>query len=78
MFSKIKVNGEEAHPLYRYLTSDELPVTPRGEIKWNFEKFLVGRDGEVRKRFRSEAKPTSEQMIAEIEEALSAGQRQTD
>jgi len=70
MFSKIKVNGEDAHPLYKYLTSDDLPVEPKGEIKWNFEKFLVGRDGEVLTRFRSAVKPGSEQMTKAIEKAL--------
>ena len=71
MFSKIKVNGEDSHPLYSYLTSDDLPVKPKGKIKWNFEKFLVDRNGEVIARYRSPVKPTSKKMVKAIERALS-------
>ena len=70
MFSKIEVNGEGAAPLYQYLTSKRLPVEDRGPIKWNFEKFLVNRDGEVVARFRSKVEPTSERMVEAIEKEL--------
>lgn len=50
MFSKIEVNGSNAHPLYKYLKS-ELKGFITNEIKWNFTKFLIGRDGKPLKRF---------------------------
>lgn len=73
MFSKIDVNGEAAAPLYRYLTSDQLPVDDKGDIGWNFEKFLFDRDGKVVARFRSKVQPTSPELIEAIESALQAG-----
>lgn len=56
MFSKIEVNGPQAHPLYRWLTGAHESV-PAGEIGWNFTKFLVGRDGTVRARYASDVEP---------------------
>ncbi|ELF1048373.1 glutathione peroxidase [Enterobacter asburiae] len=50
MFEKLEVNGSAAHPLFRYL-KDELPGVLGGRIKWNFTKFLIGRDGKPLKRF---------------------------
>lgn len=50
MFEKVEVNGSAAHPLFRYL-KNELPGVLGGRIKWNFTKFLVGRDGKPLKRF---------------------------
>ena len=50
MFEKVEVNGAAAHPVFRYL-KDELPGILGGRIKWNFTKFLVGRDGKPLKRF---------------------------
>lgn len=50
MFSKIEVNGKNAHPLYRYLKK-ELPGLGKSDIKWNFTKFLIDADGRPRKRF---------------------------
>lgn len=50
MFEKVAVNGNAAHPLFRYL-KDELPGVLGGRIKWNFTKFLVGRDGKPLRRF---------------------------
>ena len=70
MFSKIDVNGENAAPLYAYLTGEELPVEDRGPIGWNFEKFLIDRDGEVIARFRSGVNPQSEEVVTAIEAAL--------
>jgi glutathione peroxidase len=67
MFSKIVVKGSGQAPLYKYLTT--LPKY-RGDIEWNFEKFLVGRHGEVLARFKSEAEPLSTEMVSAIEAAL--------
>src|SRR5215470_18747434 len=60
MFSKIVVVGKDQSPLYRYLTTH--PKFP-GQVEWNFEKFLVGRNGEVIGRFKSEVEPLSKQMM---------------
>ncbi len=57
LFSKIDVNGDDAAPLYKYLTSKDLPVKDQGPIKWNFEKFLIDRSGNVVARYRSGDKP---------------------
>lgn len=54
MFSKINVNGEDADPLFSYLKKS----TGGEDIKWNFEKFLVGRDGKVEKRFLTKMSPS--------------------
>ena len=53
VFSKIKVNGEDAHPLYKFLKSQRKGVLGSEAIKWNFTKFLVGPDGAVLKRYGS-------------------------
>lgn len=71
LFSKIEVNGEGADPLYKYLTSEEPDIKDTGPIKWNFEKFLVGRDGNVTHRFRSRVTPESDMMRNAIKAALS-------
>ena len=68
MFEKIDVNGEETHPLYRYLKREARGVLGSEPIKWNFTKFLVNRAGEVVGRFGSMTKP--EQLEADIEAAL--------
>jgi glutathione peroxidase len=69
MFSKIVVRGDGQAPLYKYLT-----MHPKfsGQVDWNFEKFLIGRNGEVIGRFKSEIEPTSKQMTGAIETALIA------
>ncbi|WP_148399376.1 glutathione peroxidase [Enterobacter mori] len=67
MFEKVEVNGSAAHPLFRYLTN-ELPGVLGGRIKWNFTKFLFGRNGEPLKRFAPMTKP--EKMEAAILAAL--------
>lgn len=51
MFAKLDVNGPDAHPLYRYLKAEKKGILGTGAVKWNFTKFLVDRDGTVRKRF---------------------------
>lgn len=70
MFAKISVKGDDKHPLYQYLTGTEAGKELGGEIKWNFNKFLVGRDGDVSGMYGSKTEPESEQLIARIESAL--------
>ena len=69
MFSKVDVNGDDAHPLYQWLKSEKSGLVG-DKIKWNFTKFLVGRDGQVIKRFGSTTKP--EKIAPQIEKALAA------
>jgi glutathione peroxidase len=70
MMSKINVNGDEAHPLYRWLTAEAPGLLGSKAIKWNFTKFLVGRDGRVIKRYAPQDKPES--LAKDIEAALEA------
>ncbi|MEL4867987.1 glutathione peroxidase [Pantoea agglomerans] len=67
MFGKVEVNGNAAHPVFRYL-KNELPGVLGGRIKWNFTKFLIGRDGTPLKRFAPFTTP--EKMEASILAAL--------
>ena len=67
LFSKIEVNGSDAHPLYEWLKSEKSGVLG-GRIKWNFTKFLVGRDGHVIDRFGPNRKP--EDLREAVEAAL--------
>ncbi|HLR03449.1 MAG TPA: glutathione peroxidase [Virgibacillus sp.] len=67
MFSKIDVNGENAHPLFKYLTSEEKGMVTKN-IKWNFTKFLVNKDGDVVDRFAPQTKP--ENIKKDIEAVL--------
>jgi len=59
MFAKIEVNGKDTHPLYQYLKKEAKGLLGSQAIKWNFTKFLVGRDGEVIQRYASTDKPES-------------------
>ena len=68
MFAKIDVNGDQAHPLWKWLKQEKSGLLGIGAIKWNFSKFLVGRDGKVLKRFAPTDKPES--LAADIESAL--------
>ena len=70
MFSKIDVNGANAHPLYKYLTSEKPGILGTEAIKWNFTKFLIGKDGEPVKRYGSADKPES--LEADVEKVLKA------
>ena len=72
MFSKIEVSGEQAHPLYVYLTSKDVPIDDRGPVKWNFEKFLIDRNGKLIARYRSRVKPDASEVVEAIEKALAA------
>jgi glutathione peroxidase len=70
MMSKIKVNGPDAHPLYQWLTAEAPGLLGSKAIKWNFTKFLVGRDGRVLKRYAPQDAP--EKIAKDIEAALAA------
>lgn len=68
MFSKIDVNGENAHPLYTYLKS-KIKGEEKEDIEWNFAKFLVGKDGQVLKRYHPKVEP--QEIKGDVEQALS-------
>lgn len=70
MFSKISVTGENQHPLYRFLTLKQTNPDHSGKITWNFNKFLIGRNGEVVRRFDSLTLPQSPGVWGAIERAL--------
>jgi glutathione peroxidase len=70
MFDKIEVNGKDAHPLYRWLTSSAPGILGIEAIKWNFTKFLVGRDGKVVKRFAPRTEPKA--LEDDIEKQLAS------
>ncbi len=67
LFSKISVKGEDTHPLYRYLT-EQSPFP--GEVEWNFQKYLVDRNGKVIARYRPRTQPLSEQIVQDLQRAL--------
>ena len=69
MFSKIVVRGPSQAPLYKYLTTHP---KVSGQVDWNFEKFLVARNGDVIGRFKSDVEPSSKQMVSAIENAIAA------
>ena len=68
MMSKIDVNGADAHPLYRWLTAEAPGLLGSKAIKWNFTKFLIGKDGQVLKRYAPQDAP--EKLARDIEAAL--------
>lgn len=70
MFSKIDVIGPNICPLYKYLTSADTDKEFAGPVKWNFEKFLISRDGKIVGRWRSKVKPDSPEMVSAIEAEL--------
>lgn len=70
MMGKIDVNGADAHPLYRWLTAEAPGLLGSKAIKWNFTKFLVGRDGQVIRRYAPQDAP--EKLGKDIEAALAA------
>ncbi len=69
LFSKISVKGTDQHPLYRYITKDS-PFP--GDVKWNFQKYLVDRQGNIVAMFPSKVKPTDAQVVEKIESLLKA------
>ena len=68
MFAKVDVNGDDAHPLFKHLKGEKPGVLGTEAIKWNFTKFLVGRDGEVVKRYAPQTAPS--EIAGDIEELL--------
>lgn len=70
MFDKLDVNGANRHPLYTELAGDSSPFP--GNIKWNFGKFLIGRDGKILKRFEPRTTPEDPEVVAAVESALAA------
>ena len=70
MMAKVKVNGPDAHPLWKWLKSEAPGLLGSEGIKWNFTKFLVGKDGRVVRRYAPNDAPES--MRADIERALAA------
>ncbi|WP_145035073.1 glutathione peroxidase [Caulifigura coniformis] len=70
MFAKVDVNGENAAPLYKQLTATPTKPAGPGKISWNFEKFLVGRDGQVIARFSPKTEPSAEAVVSAIEAEL--------
>jgi len=70
MFSKISVKGDDQHPLYRFLTSEATNPGFAGNVKWNFQKYLVNRDGEVIAKFAPGDEPLSTEVVSALEAAL--------
>lgn len=73
MFSKVKVKGDGIEPLFQYLTDKSTDPEFGGDIKWNFNKFLIGKNGQVLARFEPKVEPTSPDVKQAIEKALAAG-----
>ena len=72
IFAKVDVNGAHAHPLFQFLKSEKTGLFGTENIKWNFTKFLIGKDGRILKRFSSKVTPDSPEVVAAIEAALAA------
>jgi glutathione peroxidase len=70
MFSKVEVNGVDACPLYKYLTSVDTKPAGSGKITWNFEKFVLDRKGNLIARFAPRTKPDAPAVLAVLDQAL--------
>lgn len=70
LFAKVDVNGPDEHPLFTELKKAADPDGEAGDVKWNFEKFVVGPEGDVLGRFRSKVEPDDEQILDLIEDNL--------
>ncbi len=70
MFSKVRVLGDDAHPVYAYLTS--LPKPIGGPVEWNFQKYLVDRNGKVVARFEADTEPDDPALVSAIDRLLAA------
>ncbi|MFW6170555.1 MAG: glutathione peroxidase [Planctomycetota bacterium] len=73
LFAKIKVNGEEACELYKTLTALDTEPVGAGKISWNFEKFVVGRNGQVVARFAPRTKPDAPEVLEVLKSQLEEG-----
>ena len=72
MFAKISVKGKSIHPLYAFLTAKETNPNFAGAISWNFNKYLIGRDGAILGHYGSRTAPDDKELVAAIEQALQA------
>jgi len=72
MFGKLSASGDDAAPLYSFLTSKDANPTTAGVVRWNFTKFLIGRDGKVVARFEPDVDPKAPELVSAVEKALSA------
>ena len=70
MLSKVSVKGKEITPLYKYLTGKETNEKFEGEVKWNFEKFLINKKGETVGRYKSSVAPDAEELTKAVKAAL--------
>ena len=70
MFAKVKVKGAGIDPIFEFLTSPATNPASPGDIKWNFNKFLIGKDGAILARFEPKVEPTSADVVGAIEKAL--------
>ena len=70
LFEKLHVKGAEQHPLYTDLTGPGSPFP--GDVKWNFGKFLIGRDGKIIKRFEPGVKPDTTAVVSAVEAAIAS------
>jgi len=70
LFAKVDVNGKKACPLYKHLTGLDLKPKGKGNVSWNFEKFLIDRTGKVIARFEPRTSPDSREVMAYMETAL--------
>lgn len=67
LMKKVKVLGSDKDPVYQFLTEN---APEKGDVKWNFEKFLIDKDGKIKARFPSSVKPESEELKKAIESVL--------
>jgi glutathione peroxidase len=67
LFDKVTILGEDKHPLYQWLTENS---QPQGDVKWNFEKFLIGKEGQLLGRYSSKVTPEDSELREAIESAL--------
>lgn len=72
LFAKVRIDGKNAAPLFQFLTSKETNPKHAGPIRWNFEKFLIGRNGEILARFAADVEPDSADFQDAIRKALEA------
>jgi glutathione peroxidase len=70
LFAKISVTGDDIAPLYELLTSKDANPATAGVVRWNFTKFLVGRDGKVVARFEPDVEPKAPELVSAVEKAL--------
>lgn len=71
--AKISVKGEDIHPLYRFLTSKEANPNAAGAVKWNFHKYLAGKDGKIIATFEPKVDPLAKEVTDAVDRALKAG-----